>query len=84
METTKRFEEAIELARELQSTLLSRDQKLKLFALFKQADGPAPPDPCGIKADGSFCEAEHATELEIAKVRQQAPRPVRLPRAPLS
>ena len=44
-QTARRFDEAIEKARQLPPTLLSKDQKLKLFALFKQADGLAPVEP---------------------------------------
>ena len=53
----RRFQQAIEQARTLPKTLLSTERKLKLFALFKHAEAPAPPTP---SAD--------ANELELAKV----------------
>lgn len=59
MSVEQRFDKAIEIARTLPPTLLSKDQKLKLFALFKQADGPAPLQP-----------PVNASEIEMAKVLQ--------------
>ncbi|KAL1495293.1 hypothetical protein AB1Y20_017153 [Prymnesium parvum] len=56
MSVSRRFESALHIARTLPPSLLSKDQKLKLFALFKQAEAPAPAAP---PAD--------ASELEIAK-----------------
>lgn len=56
MSVEKRFDEAIEVARSLPPSLLSKEQKLKLFALFKQAEAHAPLKP-----------AEGASELELAK-----------------
>ena len=60
MSIAQRFDEAIEMARTLPPTLLSKDHKLKLFALFKQADGPAP-----LKAP------ENVSELEVVKERDR-------------
>ena len=40
-----RFRQAILAARSLHPDLLSQPQKLKLYALFRQSQGPAPDEP---------------------------------------
>ena len=40
-----RFQRAILNARELPPDLLTNSQKLKLYALYKQTESPAPPEP---------------------------------------
>ena len=44
-ETLARFQNAIMNARQLPPDLLTNSQKLKLYALYKQTEQPAPEDP---------------------------------------
>ena len=44
-ETLARFPDAIMNARQLPPDLLTNSQKLKLYALYKQTEQPAPEDP---------------------------------------
>ena len=44
-ETQARFQNAILNARQLPPDLLTNSQKLKLYALYKQTEQPAPEDP---------------------------------------